>query len=221
MQPAVIIGAGGHAREVLDVLDAVNASKPTFEILGYIVEPAFGRPGEIVNDCPILGGFDWFVGRESQVKAICAVGAPALRRRLAERALGSGIRFLNAIHPEAHFTRWVTFGEGVVITAGCILTNQIRVGSHVHVNIGCTVSHNNVLEDFATLAPGVHSAGNVRFREGCDIGVGASIIPKIEIGAWSIVGAGAVVIRDVPPNSTVAGVPATELSIREAGWQLR
>lgn len=220
MQQTVIVGAGGHAREILDVIDAINACEPTFDVLGYVVDPSWARPGEMVSDHPVLGPIEWLAGRSSQVRAICAVGAPPLRRRLVEEVEQRGIRFFNAIHPDAKLTRWVTLGEGVVITAGCVLTNRIQLGNHVHINIGCTISHDTVCEDFVTLAPGVNCAGTVALREGCDVGVGASIIKKIEVGAWSVVGAGAVVIRNVPANSTVIGVPARVSSTRESGWQL-
>jgi sugar O-acyltransferase (sialic acid O-acetyltransferase NeuD family) len=216
----VIVGAGGHAREVIDVIEAMNGLEPRFDIVGYIVEPGRARTGENVNGYPVLGGLDWFVGRAAAVRAICAVGAPELRHRLAERVAQLGVSFFNAIHPDAKMTQWVTLGDGVVVAAGCVLTNQIQLGNHVHINIGCTLSHNTKLEDFATLAPGVHAAGGVVFREGCNIGVGASFIPRVEVGAWSVVGAGAVVIHDVPRDSTVVGVPARVSSTREPNWHL-
>ena len=220
MQPVVIIGAGAHARETLDVVDAINAQAPTYDVLGYVVERDFGTPGALVNERPILGDFDWFAGHVPTVQAICAVGAPELRRRLALRAADAGVRFCSVVHPSVLLTRRVTWGCGVVLCAGCVLTTQVQIADHVHINIGCTVSHDSVLEDFATLAPGVHAAGGVVFREGCNVGVGSTIAPRRAIGAWSVVGTGAVVIDDVPDNSTVVGVPATVRNMREPGWHL-
>jgi sugar O-acyltransferase (sialic acid O-acetyltransferase NeuD family) len=115
-------------------------------------------------------------------------------------------------------TRHVTLGEGCVVTAGAVLTSQIRLGRHVHVNVNSTVSHDCVLGDFATLAPGVHLAGGVQLGEGCDVGVGAAVLPRCSIGAWSIVGGGAVVTRDLPADVTAVGVPATVIKQRPAGW---
>ncbi|MFN8626409.1 MAG: acetyltransferase [Candidatus Binatia bacterium] len=216
MQEVVIIGAGAHAREVLDVFDAVNQVARRYYVLGFIVEPGFGTPGELVNDLPILGGVDWLETRAGALQAICGVGAPELRRRLATHVAQRGVPFCSIVHPNAVLTRWVTMGSGVMISAGCVLTNRVRIGNHAHVNVGCTISHDCLLEDFVTLAPGVHAAGGVRFREGCSVGVGTSIIPRCEVGAWSTVGAGSAIIRDVPANSTVAGVPGSVL-MRQAG----
>lgn len=221
MQPVVIIGAGSHAREMVDIFDAVNAQSPAYDVLGYIVETGFGTPGTLVNERPILGDFDWFAGQTHAVQAICAVGQPELRRRLAARTADAGVSFCSVVHPSVLLTRRVTWGHGVAVSAGCVLTTQIRIGDHAQVNIGCTISHDAVLEDFATLGPGVHVAGGAVFREGCNVGIGTTIIPGREIGAWSIVGAGSAVIHDVPANSTVAGVPATVRSMREPGWHLR
>ena len=95
--------------------------------------------------------------------------------------------------------------------------NQIRIGNHIHVNLGCTISHDGVLEDFATLAPGVHISGYVTLGEGCYIGVGVNIIDRKTIGAWSVVGAGSVVISDIPPYSTAVGVPAKVIKTGKVG----
>lgn len=221
MQKVFIIGAGGFAREVLDVFDAINAVRPTFDVLGFVVEAEYGAPGDQINDKPILGDFDWVVGREGEAQAVCAVGSPELRLRLINRAEELGVKFCTVIHPNAIMTRWTSVGEGSVITAGCILTNQIKIGRHVHLNLDCTVGHDTVIDDFATLAPGVHVSGYVDIGEGAYVGTGVNIIEKKKVGAWAVVGAGSTVISDVPANSTAVGVPAKVVKTREEGWHLR
>ena len=81
-----IIGAGGFAREVLDIFDACNEAGDRYDVLGYIVEPGFGAPGVIVNGKPILGGIEWLGKQRGEVYAICAIGAPEVRRRLVVEA---------------------------------------------------------------------------------------------------------------------------------------
>lgn len=216
MQKFVIIGAGGHAREVLDIVEACKDARQNYEMLGYLVDTRYGLPGTIVNDKPILGDFTWLAQHASEVQVICGVGDPAVRKRLIVRALDCGARFCNIIHPSAIITRRITIGEGIMIAAGSILTNQIHIGNHVHINLDCTIGHDAVLEDYATLSPGVHISGYVTLGEGCYIGTGANIIDRKTIGAWSIVGAGSAVIMDVPPYSTVVGVPAKVIKTREA-----
>ncbi len=216
-----IIGAGGFAREVLDVFDAVNANGGLFSVLGFIVDAQYGAPGTEVNGKPILGGFDWVAKHSPSVQLICGVGAPQHRSKLIRRAEASGGRFVSVVHPTATLTRWIDMGEGVVITAGCVLTNRIWLGNHVHLNLLTTVGHDGLLGDFATTAPGVNLSGNVTLGEGAYVGSGANVIEKVSIGRWAIVGAGSTVIRDVPANTTCVGTPATAIKERPDGWHLK
>ena len=220
LEQVVIIGAGGFAREVLDVFDAINAVKASFVVQGFIVDSQYGRPGTYVNGKPILGGFDWLAKNAPDVKAICGVGASEHRFGLVKRAEEAGVCFCNAIHPRAVLTNWINIGCGTVVTAGCTLTNQIRLGSHVHLNLNCTIGHDAVVEDFVTLAPGVNVSGRVVLRQGCYVGTGANIIEDREIGAWSIVGAGTTIVKDVPGNVTVVGSPGKVIKTRLEGWHL-
>lgn len=219
IRPLVIIGAGGFARETLDVVEAINADTPRYDLLGFIADEKYGQAGNLVNEKPILGGFAWFETHKD-VLAVCGVGAPEVRRQMVRRVCNFGVRFVTLIHPNAVITRWIRLGEGIVVTAGCVLSNNITICNHVHLNPGCTLGHDVTIEAFASLAPGVLVSGNVLIREGAYIGTGANIIEKKTIGAWSIVGAGSTVVRDVPANSTVVGVPAQVIKERPEGWHL-
>lgn len=221
MERVAIIGAGGLAREVLDTFEACSAAGPGVEVIGWLVEPAYGAPGTRVRGLPILGDLDWLATRADEVRLVCAVGDPALRRRLVERARAHGARFRTAVHPAALLSPHVALGDGVVIGAGSVLTSDIRLGDHALVNNGCTISHDAVLEDFATLSPGVHVSGGVVIGAGAAIGIGANLIPRVHVGAWSIVGAGCAVTTDVPANSTVVGVPGRVVKQRAPGWHLQ
>ena len=194
MKPLVIIGAGGSGRDLLGVIDAVNQDDPRYEALGYVVDAQYGSPGTVINEKPILGGFDWLSKRSRESLAICGVGPPHHRYQLVRRAEAMGCRFFSVIHPTAVLTRWIQLGEGVVITAGCVLTNQIRIGNHVQVNLDCTIAHDAILEDFVTLAPGVHISGNATVREGAYVGTGSNLVEKLEIGEWSTIIAGSAVV---------------------------
>lgn len=211
-----IIGAGGFAREVLDVYDACNRAKQgSFEVVGFLADGA--EVGALVNERPILGGVEWLADHPD-VLAICAIGDTAVRRKVVRRAEAAGARFHSVVHPGATLTRWVQIGTGTVITAGCIITNQIRIGSHVHLNLDSTVGHDCVIEDFVTVAPGVHVSGNVTLGEGCNVGTGAAIIQGLTIGPGAVIGAGAVVTGDVSADAVAVGVPAREVKTRDPGW---
>jgi len=110
---AVIIGAGGFAREVADVVDAMSLiPRPDpIEFLGYIVDAKYGQPGTLVNGKPILGGFDWLQDHAMDISAVCALGAPHLRKLLVERAAATGCRFFNAIHPRCSDGLWDYFWD--------------------------------------------------------------------------------------------------------------
>lgn len=217
--PLVILGAGGFARETLDVIDAINAVTPSWDVLGFVVDSQYGEPGTLVQEKPILGGFEWF-SHYSDVYVVCAVGAPEHRKRMVERMHAYRVKFATLVHPSVIRTRWLTIGDGVVIAAGSVLSNTIQIGDHVHINPSSTIGHDVTLESFVSLAPGTLISGNVRIQEGAYIGTGAKIIEKKTIGAWSIVGAGSTVIKDVPANATVVGTPARVIKERPSGWHL-
>jgi sugar O-acyltransferase (sialic acid O-acetyltransferase NeuD family) len=217
-QDIVILGAGGHAREVLDIVEACIDNGSEYVVKGYIVESAHGTAGLMINDKSILGDFSWFDRHGENIAVVCGVGAPSLKFRLVQKTGAWNMPFISIIHPSAMLTKRVRIGQGVVVAAGCVLTNNIRLGDHVHINIACTVSHDVEINDFVTIAPGVHISGNVVIGTGAYIGTGATIVEKINIGEWSVVGAGSTVVDDVPPNSTIVGVPGKVIKTREAGW---
>lgn len=220
MKPIVIIGSGGHAREILDIIIACNEIKATYQVIGFIDDDQ-SKWGINLNGYPILGDFNWFTQNKltSTLEVICAVGNPVIRQRLAKRAQTFKLRFCNLIHPTVLLTQFINLGTGVVITANTVLTNQINIGNHVHINLGSTISHDCTIDSFCTLAPGVHIAGNVHIKQGCDIGIGTNVIQGITIGEWSIIGAGAAVVKNLPANCTAVGIPAKVIKQREEGWQ--
>ncbi len=215
MKRIVIFGAGGLAREVADIFTACNQVKQEYQILGFIDDnPA--THGKELNGFPVLGDFSWFDGADkSEIWATTGIGNPASRRKVVRKALGHGLQFCNVIHPSAVITEFTTCGIGVVITACCVLTNRIIIGDHVFLNLDCTVGHDTTIDEFCNINPGVHISGNVHLETGCEIGTGAAIIQGVTIGEWSIVGAGAVVTEDLPPNVTAVGVPAKVIKARE------
>lgn len=93
MRRIVIIGAGGAARSILDTVAACNAVEPTFELVGFIVDPEYAAPRTVVDGLPILGGFDWLRDHAGEVQAICGVGPPEMRATLVRRATEMGTGF--------------------------------------------------------------------------------------------------------------------------------
>jgi serine acetyltransferase len=126
------------------------------------------------------------------------------------------VEFETFIHPRTERSRWIQVGIGTVICAGNILTTNITLGRHVQINIDCTIGHDVIMGDYATLAPGVHISGCVHLGQRVYVGTGAVIIngtqeQPITIGDDVVIGASACVTRSVPPDLTVIGVPARPL----------
>ena len=221
MNDVVIVGIGGMALEMLDLIDACNQAEHIYRPLGFVVDPQYGTPGDVIQDLPILGGFDWLEQNASVVSVVCAIGESHRRYRVVNRLLGMSCRFTSLVHP---WTRqWlqhaVSYGDGVILN-GNITSGRIRIGSYVYFNALAVVGHDCTLMDFTTLAPGVHIDGYVTIETGSSIGTGAVVLPKVRVGEWSTIGAGSVISKDVEPNTTVLSAHQRVTSRREAGWHL-
>jgi len=208
MKKVVILGAGGHGRSVLNAFRDTNKSRKKKHILGF-VDDNKKLHGKIICEVPVLGGFEWFdINKQSDIYLINAVASPKIKKEVIEKADKRNLNFCSLIHPSVWKSDYVEIGEGTFIAAGNILTTYIKIGKHVIINLSCTIGHDSIIEDFCTIAPGVHISGNVHIKEGSDIGAGSVILQGRSIGPWSVVGAGSVINKDVPPSSTVVGVPA-------------
>ena len=219
MPDAVIFGAGGHGREVLDSCLAAEAEDATdLHVIGFIDDDASSH-GSNVSNRPVLGGIDWLRARVgSDIRILVGVGSPVVHRQIVLRVADMGFRFGSTTHPSVQVSPFARIGEGTIISVNALVMTGAHIGRHVNVNTGVSIAHDVVIDDFVNLAPRVALAGNVHVGTGSDIGIGASVIQGITIGEWAVVGAGAVVIKDVPANSLVAGVPATVKKQNDPGW---
>lgn len=207
----VILGAGGFAREVADVVRAAGQ-----EVMGFLDDNR-AMWGTTLNRITVLGGTEWVKaqGHVEKLKGLCGIGAPRTRSQVVARYAASGLAFGTVIHPRATMTEFVDLGEGTILTAGCVLTNSIRLGRHVHVNMNATIGHDCAIGDYCTIAPSASVSGRVTLGMGVDVGTGAAIIQGVKVGDWAVIGAGAVVISDIPAGATAVGVPARVIKISE------
>ena len=210
----VIVGAGGFGREVLEIFKAQNRISMIWDIQGFIDEDE-NLHGKVINGYPVLGGVEWVKRNGNNMGCVCAIGTCEARKQVVERLQEIGVDFYNAIHPSVVMSEFVELGKDVIICAGSILTVNIKIGDHVHINLNCTIGHDAIIEDYCTLNPGVAVNGRDHLGEGVYLGTGASFIQGVSVGNWSTIGAGAVVIEDIPEKVVAVGVPAKVKKVKE------
>lgn len=187
----MIVPGGGFAREVRSML------------------PACGWDcGGLFDDQP-RGSARSLQHLPAEGHIVLAVGDSQQRQLLYQRLQG-GYHFPNLLYPSAILQDMesIQIGQGSIIAAGSVLTCNITLGDFCIVNLHCSIGHDCVLGNFASLMPGVRLSGGVRLGEGVYLGSNATVLPGLHIGAHAVVGAGAVVTRNVPARSTVKGIPA-------------
>jgi sugar O-acyltransferase (sialic acid O-acetyltransferase NeuD family) len=198
-----VIGSGGHAKVVID---AARASGE-FDVVG-VLDDREGRWGETVLGVPVRGpASPETLHRLGVDLAVIAVGPNQARAEISRR-FGVSPEWATVVHPAAILSRHVRLGEGTVVAAGTVVQPDSVVGRHAILNTCCSVDHDCRVGDFVHLAPGVRLAGDVRIGVGALLGIGSCVLPQKAVGAWSTVGAGGVVVDDIPDGVKAIGVPA-------------
>jgi UDP-perosamine 4-acetyltransferase len=208
------LGAGGHAKVVIEILRAGSSA----ELVG-LLDPRPDLWGTEVLGVPVLGGDELLPSQYDAGVTHVFIGLGGAdrtdhRRRLYEKAVAAGFSPVAAVHPSAVVSSSALIGSGPTIGATAVVNADARLGDDVIVNTGAIVEHDCVLGDHVHVASGARLASGVVVSDGAHVGLGASVRQGITIGPEAVVGAGAVVVRDVPAGTVVAGVPARELRSR-------
>lgn len=205
-----IVGAGGHGREALDIVLAMNTVALTFDFVGFLDDGR--KPGTHASptDYEVIGGVT-DIGPDTLY--VPAIGDTRIRRRVVSTLTSTGHQAASLIHPSATVGTHVTNGPGLVMAAGARMTHAIEVGEHVHINVNASISHDCRLGSFVTITPGVHVSGNVAIGDDVWLGIGAVVRQGAVIGDGTTIGAGAVVIDDLPAGCTAVGVPARPVDL--------
>ena len=213
MKDLIIIGAGGMGRETAWLVDRINCVVPTWNILGFVDENPLLR-GAIINSHKILGGLHCLLSYPD-AHIVCSIANAKVRKSVITKVIQllPQTSFATLIDPSVVMSERVTIGEGSIVCANSIATIDIAIGKHVIINTACTIGHDAVLEDYVTVYPGVNISGNTQIKSCSELGTGMQIIQGKTIGANSVIGAGAVVIEDIPENCTAVGVPAKPVKI--------
>jgi len=201
----VVIGAGGHGRELADIVRAATATDSDGpKLLGVADDGDVDRALLARMGLRFLGPVEKTSGRHVQL--LLGVGDPHARAKLDQRTgWGSPLAIQ---HPTATVGSTCAIDHGVVLAQGVHVTTNVSIGRHSHINVAASISHDCTIGAYVTVCPGVRLTGNVTVGDGVFIGAGATVLPGVTIGAGSVVGAGAVVCRDVDESTMVRGVPA-------------
>lgn len=202
----VIIGAGGHAQVVADMLLRAREAGAEHELIG-LVDDNQALVGTVVMGVPVLGKIAELPNTPHD-GVLVAIGDNQARSRLFASMESRGETIINAVHPSAVIAPDARLGKGVMICANAVVNPGSAIGDDVILNTGCTVDHHCRIEPHAHIGPGAHLGGEVQVGEGALIGIGSAVVPGRKVGRWAIVGAGAAVTRDIPEYSTAVGVPA-------------
>jgi UDP-perosamine 4-acetyltransferase len=202
----VIIGAGGHGKVVLDILQAGGRYRP----VGFIdADPKLA--GTTVAGLPVFGAIHLLnkLKRQYQLKAaIIAIGDNRARCGYVQPILDHSLELISAIHPTASVSRSARLGRNVVVAAGAVVCTEARIGDLAIINTSAIVDHECEIGEAAHVCPGANVAGRVRIGSRAFVGLGANVIQCLSIGDGAVIGAGAVVLHDIPAGATAVGVPA-------------
>lgn len=216
MDKILLIGASEHAKVVMDIIE----KEGKYKILGLI--DTYKPAGEDIFGYKILGKEDTLENlfKSGEVMGgMITIGDNWTRYKMAEKikSLAPEFPFVSAIHPSAILARGVEIGAGSVLMAGVIVNSDSKIGGHCILNTRSSLDHDCELGDFSSLAPGVTTGGKVSIGAFSAISLGANIIHGVKIGEQTILGAGAVALKDIQSYCVAYGIPAQVIRKREAG----
>lgn len=208
MKDIVIIGAGGHAKVIADIiLKRKELLNEKLNIVGFLDDGYKNLNYNKIFDIPILGDTSLIaeLEKERRYEYIIGIGNNKIREKISSKFLD--LNYYTAIHPKAVIGREVIIGEGTAIMAGVVVNSGTEIGKYCILNTGSIVEHDNTLGDYCHISPNSTLCGTVTIGKNSWIGAGSTVIQNRSIGENTMVGAGSVIIRDIPNNCTVVGNP--------------
>lgn len=192
----VILGAGGHGKVIVDIALKIGYTDIAFADDNVV--------GGCMNYPVICKCSDIELQNDGNTDFVIAVGDNEIRKRIAEQ---HNVNWVTLIHPAAQVGVNVKIGAGTVVMACAVVNPCAMIGNHCIINTGVVIEHENVIEDYVHISPKVSLGGNVQIGKKTHIGIGATVINNIKICGDCIIGAGAVIIKDITESATYVGVP--------------
>lgn len=209
MRKLVIIGAGDFGREMANVVERINEAsiESKWNLIGFVDDNEIIQ-GTLIDGYEVCGTCEWLNNQQEEIYAICSLGVAKTRKKVISKINNDNVKWATLIDPDARVYKDAEVGEGSIICGGSILAINTKIHNHVIVNLNCTLGHDDIIDDYCVVNPGVNVSGKVHVKECTDLGTGAKIIQGNNIGPNTVVGAGAVVLRDIPAECTAVGCPA-------------
>lgn len=208
----ILVGAGDFAREVLWMIQEMR-DLPNWDLAGLIDDyPDRAASALRTNGFGqvVLGTIADYLPKH-QDRFVCTFGNPTRKLAAAEVIAGRGGQFVNLIHPTAAIGPGCLMGKGLIICRHAVVTANVALGNHVHLNIGATCGHDAKIGDGCTLSSHCDVTGHAVLEKGVFFGSHASVTENVRIGEFAVLGAGSVAFRNIPAGQTWLGVPAKSL----------
>ena len=204
----IILGAGGHAKVVINALRSRGVS-----LHGATSADRATIGQNILDICPVIGSDDIIAQMDPErTLLVNGLGMIAVdsspRKEIFERWKARGFSFEGVVHPSTVIAKDVVLGEGAQVMAGAVIQPGTVIGANTIVNTSASIDHDCVIGAHCHIAPGAVLAGGISIGEGTFIGAGATIIPGVRVGSAALVAAGAVVVSEVGDKVRVRGIPA-------------
>lgn len=215
MKKIVIVGAGGFGREVKMLIDQINQHSKKYEFLGFYDDSVISNTK--ISGFNVLGSVGDLLNIDYDLSVVVSIADPAIKKKI-HYTLKQNFKldFPSLIHPNVLIGNDnVVIGQGCIICASNIITVDINIGNFVTLNLGCTTGHDTKIGDYCSFMPAVNISGEVIIEDLVYVGTGAKIINLLSIGNSTIVGAGAVVSKNLPANCTAVGIPAKPIKFHE------
>jgi len=212
MKDIVIIGAGGFGREVAWLIEDINKVQPEWNIIGF-VDDNKELLGTDHNGYKVVGNLEWLSKQKYFV--VNAIGDPKIKKNCMALLDSSDNVYPTLIHPNVIISDTSNVSEGAIICAGNIITVNVTIGKHVIINLDCTIGHDAIIQDYTTVLPSVNVSGFVDLAPCVSVGTGSALIQGVKVGENTIIGAGSVVVKNLPANCTAVGSPAKPIKFHE------
>lgn len=216
MKKVIMLGAGGFAREVLDLIDIVN-QQTAHKILpiGFVYDGAKGDKGKMISGIPVLGEISCLQEFNlNEVQLVAAVGHTVWRRKVVQEAKKVGAKFMNIIHPTATISKRAKIGEGAIMMRYVNIQSGAVIGDFFAADAFVGVGHDVIIGDFVHMSPRASTVGGTVIGNDVFLGIRSTVL-QVRIGDGAVIGACALVNKDMPPKMIARGIPAKFYEMKE------